>query len=203
MELQERNLHLKDFTISAASFFYTNLCGYLYGIVLFELKEQIGSVNKLFKLFWYLAIPGIFGILFIGLAINHTQPSLWISMYNGLIRQSIGLFYTVLIFGFIMKSKNKIMTIFENEKNILLGKLTFQAYLVHPLIIRLLLGTVRQPIHLNTWFLLGHFVAVMGLSYGVAVIVSLTIEKPFVTFFGDEFKSAKLRKNVAFEMEER
>lgn len=182
--------------------FYTNLSGYLYGIILFELKERVVSVSKLFKLCWYFTVPGIAGLLFLGLAINQTQPSFWVALYNGLIRQSIGLMYAVLIFGFIMKSKSEILAIFEKEKYILLGKLTFQAYLGHPLIIRLLLGTVRQPIHLNGPFLLGHFIAVMGLSYGVAVLVSLTIEKPFVTFFGEESKITKSDKNVSFEIEE-
>lgn len=158
-------------------------------------------MNKSFKFLWCLTVPGIVGLLFLGLLINHAQPSFWISLYNGLIRQSIGLFYTVLIFGFIMKSKSEILTIFEKEKYILLGKLTFQAYLVHPLVIRLMLGTVRQPIHLNSTFLLGQFLAVMGLSYGAAIIVSLTIEKPFVTIFGDS-KTPKPEKNVTFGIEE-
>lgn len=59
-----------------------------------------------------------------------------------------------------------------------LGRLTFCAYLIHPAIIRVCTGNLRQPIYASDMTILVQVFAVLGLSYIAALFLCLGIELP-------------------------
>lgn len=59
-----------------------------------------------------------------------------------------------------------------------LGRLTFCAYLIHPAIIRLCIGNLRQPIYASDETIVVQVFAVFALSYTAALFLCLGLELP-------------------------
>lgn len=59
-----------------------------------------------------------------------------------------------------------------------LGRLTFCAYLIHPAVIRLAIGNLRQPIYASDMTIVVQVFAVFALSYIAALILCLGLELP-------------------------
>merc|ERR1712072_1074481 len=62
-------------------------------------------------------------------------------------------------------------------------RLTYGAYLVHPLVIKLAAGRSLQFYTFNTWDLAYRFVGNITLSYGGAVVLWVLVERPCMTIF--------------------
>lgn len=59
-----------------------------------------------------------------------------------------------------------------------LGRLTFCAYLIHPAIIRLSIGDLRQPLYASDATIVVQVFAVFLLSYIAALLLCLGLEMP-------------------------
>lgn len=59
-----------------------------------------------------------------------------------------------------------------------LGRLTFCAYLIHPAIIRLCMGNLRQPTYASDMTIVVQVFSVFTLSYMAAMFLCLGIEMP-------------------------
>lgn len=59
-----------------------------------------------------------------------------------------------------------------------LGRLTFCAYLIHPAVIRLCIGNLRQPIYASDMTIVVQVFAVFTLSYIAALFLCLGLELP-------------------------
>ena len=59
-----------------------------------------------------------------------------------------------------------------------LGRLCFNAYLVHPLVLTVLFGTRRQPVYYTDYSLALYAVGVIVLSFGAAAVVTVFVEFP-------------------------
>lgn len=130
-------------------------------------------ILQILFLLWHSIVPScMIGLLTGSIFINNDfeKPALWIVAYYILIRNMCGYFLPILVIGiatgigckcfcfqFVTKQNNliSIISIFHLEgivRDILrlpifrtLGRLTFAAYIVHPLIIRLCSGSTRTP----------------------------------------------------------
>lgn len=59
-----------------------------------------------------------------------------------------------------------------------LSRLTFMAYLIHPLVLFLMTFTLRTPLHFSDITLAVYMVAAVVLSYGAAALVAIAVEFP-------------------------
>lgn len=64
-----------------------------------------------------------------------------------------------------------------------LARLTFGAYLVHPLIIVAFYMSTRQAMNWDTWAIVIRFLAFVVISYGCSFVLWLGVEKPFMNIF--------------------
>ncbi|ELT93752.1 hypothetical protein CAPTEDRAFT_212251 [Capitella teleta] len=61
-----------------------------------------------------------------------------------------------------------------------LSRLTYCAYLVHPIVIQWYLLTMETPFHLTHFTEVWYFVGNIGITYAVAVVLSLAVEAPLI-----------------------
>jgi peptidoglycan/LPS O-acetylase OafA/YrhL len=59
-----------------------------------------------------------------------------------------------------------------------LSRLTYSAYLLHPVIVIVYIGSLRQPVFINNLHMAYFFVGVLGISYAAAAVLSLCVEYP-------------------------
>lgn len=81
-----------------------------------------------------------------------------------------------------------------------LGRLTFCAYLIHPAIIRLCIGNLRQPTYASDMTIVVQVFSVFALSYIAALFLCLGIELPssaLQRYFFETKNANNKRGNVA------
>jgi peptidoglycan/LPS O-acetylase OafA/YrhL len=61
-----------------------------------------------------------------------------------------------------------------------LSRLTYSAYLFHPVVILVYLGSLRETVFIDNLHMAYFFVAITGLSYACAAVLSLCVEYPMV-----------------------
>jgi peptidoglycan/LPS O-acetylase OafA/YrhL len=69
-----------------------------------------------------------------------------------------------------------------------LSRLTFNAYLVHPIVLTVIFGSIRQPIQYNDVTQAVYAIAAVVLSYGFAAVVAAFIEFPLSNVEATVFK---------------
>lgn len=152
---------------------------------------------------WYAMIPTAVVLLlsaFIFYENDFAKPAVWIAIYAAIIRNLWGFFLASLITGmafgigckYEMRSdifRRLHICSFTSVSGIVkdamshpifrsLGRLTFCAYLIHPAIIRLCIGSLRQPIYASDETILVQVFAVFVLSYTAALFLCLGLELP-------------------------
>ncbi|XP_061400558.1 nose resistant to fluoxetine protein 6 [Musca vetustissima] len=191
--------------------FYCNLGGYLMGIICAEiyansskfqeLKRECGKYAGLLKVqvpFLLIMMVIGFGILLSGLIFDSQsiqESSVWVALYAAFYRNlwiifgGIALMSMILKFGWIAYDIAN-LNIFR-----ILGRLTFQMYLWHINIVRLLFGFYRQPFYVNAFFAIGQIILAFILSAIVAFFVALLVEYPMSNIVNVLFKKARRAKS--------
>lgn len=59
-----------------------------------------------------------------------------------------------------------------------LGRMTYCAYLIHPDVLRLFLGGMRQPLYIDDLTVVTYLLAVLVVSYLIAFVLCVCIELP-------------------------
>ena len=62
-----------------------------------------------------------------------------------------------------------------------LSRLTYCAYLVHPIVLGTFFGAFRQPLHYNLSMAISFYFNTLFLSYLSALAIALVVEFPFVS----------------------
>ena len=73
-----------------------------------------------------------------------------------------------------------------------LSRLTFTAYLVHPIVLSVAFGSARKPVHYTDITLAVYAVGAIALSYGAATIVAVSVEFPLANVEAALFKAVGL-----------
>ena len=73
-----------------------------------------------------------------------------------------------------------------------LSRLTFTAYLVHPIVLSVVFGSAREPVHYTDITLAVYAVGAVTLSYGAAAIVAVCVEFPLANVEAAFFKAVGL-----------
>ncbi|XP_073814542.1 nose resistant to fluoxetine protein 6-like [Musca autumnalis] len=198
---------------------YGNLGGYFVGIICAEiyaksptfqeLKKQCEKYKNVLKIqVLYLVAMHIvgFGTLSSGLLFYFQKPeegSIWPALYSSVYRNFWVIFCGITIITMALKFGWLAYDITNMSAFRVLGRLTFQMYMWHVNIIRLMFGYIRQPIYITEFYVVGQVVLSYVLSAIVALIVALFVEYPITNIINSIFKrvvKGGRRKEEAGEM---
>ncbi|KAJ6641727.1 Nose resistant to fluoxetine protein 6 [Pseudolycoriella hygida] len=165
---------------------YTNFGSFVFGMIGGILYKKCKDENvkfgkKLTLALWYSMIPaGILLLLsaFIFYEIDFAKPAVWIAVYAAIVKNMFGFFVSSLITGMALGIGWIVKDTMSNPIFRSLGRLTFCAYLIHPAIIRLCTGNLRQPIYASDVTILVQVFAVFVLSYIAAIMLCMGLELP-------------------------
>ncbi|XP_005174891.1 nose resistant to fluoxetine protein 6 [Musca domestica] len=198
--------------------FYCNLGGYLVGIICAEIYSNSSRFQELKKkceqymnvlkvqipFLLILHIVG-YGIMFSGLLFyseKMEESSLWKSLYSALFRNMWTVFGGVAIMSMVLKFGWIAYDLVNMRAFRFLGRLTFQMYLWHANVLRILLGFYRQPIYLSVFYVLSQTLLGFVLTAIVALIVAIFVEYPLGTITNLIFKTGTKKNKGKEEVEE-
>ncbi|KAM8704392.1 hypothetical protein ACLKA7_008922 [Drosophila subpalustris] len=170
------------------SSFYMNFGSYFCGVLAalaydqvslkqYKLRDRIG-----FQILWFTLIPT--GVLWLFSAHPIYQhyyaetPRIWGAIYAGLQRNLWAFGLGIFILGLAAKvgwviRKFACLPIFR-----ILGRLTYGAFIVHLLVARVVLSTVRDPVYFGTGTMFAYIFYVLCASYLVSLLLAIFIELP-------------------------
>ncbi|XP_073814553.1 nose resistant to fluoxetine protein 6-like [Musca autumnalis] len=201
-----RYLYFQNAAILHKIYFTTsgNLGGYLAGIICAEiyaksptfqeLKKECEKYKNVLKVqIPYLAVMLTvgFGTLFSGLLFNShktEEASISATLYSACYRNFWVVFCGVNLMTMSLKFGWLAHDIANTSIVRVLGRLTFQMYIWHVNIVRLLSAFFRQPIYISEFYLFGQIVLCFVLSAIVAFIVALFVEYPINNIVNTLFK---------------
>ena len=99
--------------------------------------------------------------------------------YNVLSRLTWGIALGLLVFVCHNKYGGWVDKILSWKFWIPLSRLTFLSYLIHPVILFLVIGGLRTPIHYTSTTIVVYMVSCIVLTYGVAALLAVMVEFPF------------------------
>ncbi|XP_034114966.2 nose resistant to fluoxetine protein 6 [Drosophila albomicans] len=168
--------------------FYMNFGSYFCGVLAafaydqvslkqYKLRERIG-----FQILWFALIP--VGVLWLFTAHPIYQhyyaetPRLWGAIYAGVQRNfwafGLGIFVVGMAakVGWVLR-KFACLPIFR-----ILGRLTYGAFIIHLLVARVVLSTVREPIFFATGTMFAYIFYVVCASYLSSLLLAIFVELP-------------------------
>ncbi|XP_030374263.1 nose resistant to fluoxetine protein 6 [Scaptodrosophila lebanonensis] len=172
--------------------FQMNFGAYFFGVLAALVYDQLAlkqyKLRELlsFQVTWFALIP--VGILWLFSAHPIYQhyysdlPLLWASIYAALQRNlwafGLGIFIVGMAakVGWILR-KFACLPIFR-----ILGRLTYGAFIVHLLVARLVLSTVREPIYFGTGMMFSYIFFTATVSYLCSLVLALFLELPVSSF---------------------
>ncbi|KAH8279262.1 hypothetical protein KR026_005093, partial [Drosophila bipectinata] len=168
--------------------FYTNLGGYLFGFLgghlyIHQRSSTVVLRGKLrYELGMWLLVLAILGLLMSGyIFMRHdfAKPSLWLALYAGLHKN----LWVLICAGFVFLMSCKVgvgmayalctMPVFRP-----LARISFQAFLWHIVVIRVVVGGIRQPVYVSSLFLICNVLSVFILTLIVSAFWALLLEYP-------------------------
>ncbi|XP_034652789.1 LOW QUALITY PROTEIN: nose resistant to fluoxetine protein 6 [Drosophila subobscura] len=169
--------------------FYTNLAGYLLGFLcgnLYLNQRQSGVIHRgqsKYELGLWLLVPAALGLLLSGyIFIKHDfeKPSLWLALYAGLYRN----LWVLICGGFVYFMCCKVGGIAYRFCSLPvfrpLARLSFQVFLWHIVVLRVVAGYFRQPVYVTSFSLFCNVLVVFVLTHALAAFVALLLEYPMV-----------------------
>ncbi|KAH8284829.1 hypothetical protein KR054_001604, partial [Drosophila jambulina] len=187
--------------------FYTNLSGYLFGFICGHLylsqrsKAAILRGQLRYELAMWLLVPAGLVILFSGyifIYYDFAKPSIWLAVYAGLYKN----LWVLMCAGFVFFMCNKVggksdklnflwywQPTHQSPTGIAYGfctwpvlrplaRISFQAYLWHVVVLRVVTGYIRQPTHVSTVFLICNVASALVFTLFVAFLMTVLLEYP-------------------------
>ncbi|CAD7013860.1 unnamed protein product [Ceratitis capitata] len=168
--------------------FYTNIGGYLFGFITAELYlklrnncKQCRGILK-YELSWWLIFPIAFGLLFFAgffMSIDFEEPSIWVALFANFYRNIWVLICCAVILGMCLKLGWIAYEFCCFKFFRIFSKISYQAYLWHLVILRVMGGFYRQPIYVNRFYLFCQIIIAFVLTQIVAFVFALFFEYPF------------------------
>ncbi|XP_053395797.1 nose resistant to fluoxetine protein 6-like [Mercenaria mercenaria] len=190
--------------------FSVYLVGMLTGYVLASNNNRIRIHRVLAVVGWCVAIATALAVIYGMYYYNHhtgTHMTLVQSaFYNALGRTAWGMCLSWVVIACISGNGGPVKDILSWKFWAPLGRLTYAAYLVHPIIIYTYYFSMFQPLHFSDLTMVYLFIANLVMSYLVAFIVSMLVEAPMIQLeklllpsmssFGNRYVSAPLSRLV-------
>nr|XP_036223567.1 nose resistant to fluoxetine protein 6 isoform X1 [Bactrocera oleae]XP_036223568.1 nose resistant to fluoxetine protein 6 isoform X1 [Bactrocera oleae]XP_036223569.1 nose resistant to fluoxetine protein 6 isoform X1 [Bactrocera oleae]XP_036223570.1 nose resistant to fluoxetine protein 6 isoform X1 [Bactrocera oleae]XP_036223571.1 nose resistant to fluoxetine protein 6 isoform X1 [Bactrocera oleae] len=187
--------------------FYTNIGGYFFGIISAELYLKLRNHSKQYRgllkyeLSWWLIFPVGFGLIFVAafvMSFEINEPSIWTALFANFYRNVWALISSAAILGMCLKLGWIAYEFCRLPVLRILSKLSYQAFLWHLVVLRLIGGFYRQPIYINRFYLICQIVVAFVITQAVAFVFALFLEYPvaaiikyFLPYYKDERKQGK------------
>ena len=159
------------------------IVGLLLGFILYkEIRLPFGRIKNIpfYLMMWFasgfLLVSTVYGMYFIW---HGHVPSVGENiMYITFSRCAWSVGLALLVFACHNRYGGLINTFLSMKIWTPLSRLTFNAYLVHPLILTIIYGQLEKPIHYTDVTLATFFVAFVVFSYAVAAVLCVCVEFP-------------------------
>ncbi|XP_050324029.1 nose resistant to fluoxetine protein 6 isoform X1 [Bactrocera neohumeralis] len=167
--------------------FYTNIGGYFFGVISAELYLKLRNHSKQYRgllkyeLSWWLIFPIGFGLIFVAafvMSFEIDEPSIWTALFASFYRNVWALLCSTAILGMCLKLGWIVYEFCRRPVLRTLSKLSYQAFLWHLVVLRLIGGFYRQPIYINRFYLICQIVVAFVLTQAVAFVFALFFEYP-------------------------
>ncbi|XP_068152945.1 nose resistant to fluoxetine protein 6 [Drosophila tropicalis] len=173
-----------EFYTSSHMNFGAYFCGVLAALVYDELSSRQYKLRELrsFQIFWFSLIPvGILWLFSAHPIFQHyyVAPSaIWGAIYAGVQRNLWAFGLGIFIIGMASKvgwifRKFACLPIFR-----ILGRLTYGAFIIHLLVARIVLATVRNPIYFGTGMMFAFIFFTVTVSYLCSLVLAIFLELP-------------------------
>ncbi|ETN67035.1 hypothetical protein AND_001167 [Anopheles darlingi] len=159
------------------------MLGVLTGVIYVELCRR--SINlaerKWFRVLWYLNVPvNLLMMLpsYMFYVNEFPKPSAWMAIYFVVSKNLVGIGLCILFLGMIFGVSRAAMRLLNYRFFEPLGRLSYGAYLCHPLIMRYLYVSTRGPVYYSDLTTLALTFGSVVLSCLMALLLCLLIELP-------------------------
>ncbi|CAL1277771.1 unnamed protein product [Larinioides sclopetarius] len=163
---------------------YTRIEAYLVGVLLayiiYKRKENNSPKlnTKILGIGWILASGAALACQF---GLYHQKLSLvTASFYNALSRLGFSLGLCWVIFVCVIGQGDAVNSILSWKPLIPLSRLTYCAYLVHPVVMTAYFGSIRALIEFNHINVIMLYLGILFLSYVAALVTSILFESPVI-----------------------
>ena len=147
-----------------------------------KLKNQMKSW-KIRYIFYVFGLSLILLPVFLPYDANHypgTWPRGWNAIYIGFSRGIFALGLSLLIYPVLMGYGRGIYGFLGAKIFIPLARLTFAAYLVHPMIVQMLYYGSKQGIYIDSWRIFFNYASFLLITYCLAFLLSVSLESPIL-----------------------
>lgn len=203
--------------------FESTIMGFASSYIYFKLKKANINPNdyKFFSFIYISFIPVLISLLASVTYYDYNEnatPLIIQTLHGTLFKIIFSIYVGALLVGFGFdiggtKSKEnkfysfnaiprRLQSILGHSAFLILGRLTFCTFLVHPSFMRLLYAQIRTPVHINFINMYVFALALVVLSYKVSIILVLFVEMPLTSLiniliikFQNFHKSTKNVKN--------
>ncbi|CAC5425124.1 unnamed protein product [Mytilus coruscus] len=165
---------------------YTRMGPYLVGIytgyILYKIKCTF-KINKFVNLLLWGVFTAVACSVLYGVYDNYNGKPFSTevaSLYNAVHKTAWGAAVCWVIFACATGNGGFINTILSWKGFVPLSRLTYSAYLIHPVVIQYYVYTRRQMVYVDDHQIIYDFLGNLGLSYAAAFIVSLAFESPMM-----------------------
>ncbi|XP_044745136.1 nose resistant to fluoxetine protein 6-like [Coccinella septempunctata] len=178
--LQDENWHL------LFSSGYSNIGAYIIGIIFgylyYSNRFENIPTTRIFRVLWYISTFGL-GLTIIGISYPMYQNSYVYSKLSSAIYWSFGrnifsLAIAIGIFGMTRKLGRLCHRICSWTPFVVLGRLTYSAYLIHVLILRIRASSLMYPIYVDRYLFAIGTIGDAATTYIFAFLVCLLLEMP-------------------------
>lgn len=159
------------------------ILGILLGYLVWKTRGTLPHMKKWLKLLiWTLIFLSTFAVIFglysyvIG---GHMSPTVR-GTYAAINRTLWGAAVCGVIYMCLQGHGGIADTFLSWKLWVPLSRLTYCAYLIHPLVIKFFYSTLTRPEHAETYNFVYHFVSNLVIAYGIAFLATLAFESPVI-----------------------
>ncbi|XP_022125237.2 nose resistant to fluoxetine protein 6-like [Pieris rapae] len=133
-------------------------------------------------------VVSVIGVIFMA----DDLPPLWATaVYSALDRNLIALFMSIMILGFASNCPSVLLKICSWRGFRVLGKLSYCAYIIHFIILRLIMGSNTNLVHVSIFSMICFVILTTILTYLACVPVYLIVELPMIQLWKAIFESPR------------
>ncbi|XP_053686958.1 O-acyltransferase like protein-like [Sabethes cyaneus] len=171
--------------VHCASYF----AGMFVGIIYHKIRknEQLIKKSRIFKVLQYLIVPLLLAFFLPAPVFNELdlpKPSLWMGLYAGLHRWVFAISLAVIFLMYIFNESGTLFgwlresRILQNAFIRVSGRLSFSIYLIHLSVLEAILSNQHEAVRLSMALMITVFCSVTMISYILAFLAFVFIEKP-------------------------
>ncbi|XP_073821720.1 nose resistant to fluoxetine protein 6-like [Musca autumnalis] len=185
--------YVKDYELFYLSYtpFYTNLGGYLFGLLCGEIylkfianETKSKKLQTMLQYLWPVVPLTEWFIYYLGTILIFQEPSLWTALYSGLHRNIwILIVCGIPVMSMACNAESLVSKFCRLPMFRIFARLTPQAFMWHFLVLQVTTAYHRQPQYITATYYTGQCIITIGFSTVLAFFGYLLLEIPFSQIF--------------------